>query len=177
MVKKTKTAVFAGGCFWCMEPPFAGLDGVISVLPGYTGGDTPNPTYAQVCGGGTGHYEAVQIEYDPERISYARLIDVFFRQIDPEDAGGQFADRGTQYRTAIFYADAEQRESAIAALRALEKSGRFPKGIKTRILPAGEFYAAEEYHCRYFEKNPALYNRYKEGSGRAAYLRRKWGKA
>lgn len=171
-MSENKKAVFAGGCFWCMEPPFAKIPGVIESLPGYTGGKIPNPTYEQVCAGDTGHYEAVQITYDPAKVSFEQLLDVFWRQIDPTDGGGQFADRGRQYRPAIFYNEKEEREAAETSLRRIEKL--LGKPVRTAILPAMTFYPAEGYHCRYYEKNPERYQSYKEASGRAPFIRRIW---
>ena len=175
-MKEYKRAIFAGGCFWCMEQPFAELAGVSAVRPGYTGGRTENPTYEAVCSGKTGHYEAVEVTYDPETISYEKLLDIFWRQIDPEDEGGQFADRGQQYNTAIFYTDEAQKESAQASIQKLNDSRRFGGGIATRLLPAGVFYPAESYHCAYYRKNPERYSGYKKGSGRADYIKKTWGK-
>ncbi len=171
----TTAALFAGGCFWCMEPPFEKLPGVISVVSGYTGGPEADPTYEQVSSGRTGHLEAVRVVYDPAKIGYAGLLEVFWRQIDPTDAGGQFADRGPQYRTAIFHADPEQQRLAEASRRELGASGRFPRPIVTEILPAGPFYPAEEYHQDYYKKNPQHYKAYRTGSGREAFLARVWG--
>ncbi len=171
-MSETKKAVFAGGCFWCMEPPFAHIPGVIESLPGYTGGHTADPTYEQVCGGGTGHYEAVQVTYDPGKVSYQELLDVFWRQIDPSDGGGQFADRGQQYEPAIFYNDDDEKQKAEESLRRVEKLLRQP--VRVKLLPAEAFYSAEGYHCRYYEKNPEHYKRYKEASGRAPYIRSVW---
>lgn len=172
--KDRAEAIFAGGCFWCMEPPYSFLDGVYDVSAGYTGGRTENPTYKDVSTGGTGHYEAVRIVYDPEKVSYDKLLDIFWQNIDPTDSGGQFADRGTQYRTAVFYKDQAQKEAAEASIDRLEKSGRFEKPVVTAVLPAEKFYPAEEYHQDYFRKNPSNYNGYKVGSGRAGYLEKKW---
>ncbi|HEX7712722.1 MAG TPA: peptide-methionine (S)-S-oxide reductase MsrA [Bacillota bacterium] len=174
--KGHRQATFAGGCFWCMVSPFKTLDGVIGVTSGYTGGKKPNPTYEEVCSGETGHYEAVRIEYDPSKASYSELLDVFWRQIDPTDPEGQFVDRGTQYCSAIFYHDAEQKQLAESSKAKLEASGRFREPIATRILPAGEFYPAEEYHQDFYCKNPSHYGRYRQGSGRSAYLERTWEK-
>jgi len=168
-------ATFAGGCFWCMQHPFDALEGVVSTTVGYTGGHVPNPAYAQVSSGGTGHVEAIQVTFDPERIRYSRLLDVFWRQIDPTDAGGQFADRGDQYRSVIFYHSEAQRREAEASKTALARSGRFSAPIVTEILPAGTFYPAEEYHQHYYRKNPIRYRFYRYGSGRDAFLRRIWG--
>ena len=170
-----RVATFAGGCFWCMEPPFEKLDGVIDVVSGYTGGPEKYPTYGQVSSGATGHAEAVQVIYDPDRISYERLLDVFWRQIDPTDAGGQFADRGSQYRTAIFTHDREQKDLAERSKSAIAASGRFDRPIVTSIVEAGEFYPAEEYHQDYYKKNASHYKAYRVGSGREGFLAGVWG--
>ncbi len=168
-------ATFAGGCFWCMEPPFEKLDGVIEVVSGYTGGEEKDPRYEEVARGRTGHAEAVQVLYDPSRVTYEELLDVFWRQIDPTDPGGQFADRGAHYRTAIFTHDEEQRRLAEASKKALEDSGKFNRPIATKIVEAGEFYRAEDYHQDYYKKSPGHYKRYRHGSGREAYLEKTWG--
>ncbi|WP_338156634.1 peptide-methionine (R)-S-oxide reductase MsrB [Seleniivibrio woodruffii] len=173
---KYETAIFAGGCFWCMEPPFSFLDGVKDVSAGYTGGKVENPTYEDVSAGYTGHYEAVRIIYDPAKVKYEKLLDIFWRNIDPTDAGGQFADRGTQYKTAIFYTTAAQKTAAEKSKDALGKSGKFKESIKTAVLPAAKFYPAENYHQDYAQKNKTHYDRYKVGSGRAGYLKKTWGK-
>jgi peptide methionine sulfoxide reductase msrA/msrB len=175
-MREYKHAVFAGGCFWCMEPPYAGVKGVTGVRPGYTGGKTENPTYEEVCSGRTGHFEAVEVTYDPEAVSYNELLNIFWRQIDPTDVGGQFADRGGQYETAIFYADEEQKQAALASINELNVSGKYKNKVATKVLPAGRFYPAEEYHCRYYLKNPGHYARYKTGSGREDFIRHMWGK-
>lgn len=167
-------ATFAGGCFWCMVKPFQELPGVTKVVAGYTGGRTAHPTYEEVCAKTTGHYEAVQVTYDPAACSYEKLLDVFWRQIDPTDPGGQFHDRGESYRTAIFYHDEEQRRLAEASKKALQDSGRFKKPIVTPIIPAAEFYPAEEYHQDYHKKNPAHYSSYRRGSGREAFIQEHW---
>jgi peptide methionine sulfoxide reductase msrA/msrB len=172
---KTKEAIFAGGCFWCMEPPYSFIDGVQDVSAGYTGGDIENPTYDEVSTGRTGHYEAIRIIYDPEKVEYAKLLDIFWMNIDPTDPGGQFADRGTQYLTAVFYTDAEQKAVAEMSKEALNKSGKFDSPVVTAILPAEKFYVAEDYHQDYYKKNPDHYNRYKIGSGRAGFIERNWG--
>lgn len=168
-------AIFAGGCFWCMEPPFEKLAGVLSVTSGYTGGSVPNPGYKQVSAGGTGHAEAVEVVYDPARIGYAELLEVFWRNIDPTDAGGQFVDRGDQYRSAIFYLDDEQRRLAETSKAALARSGRFAGPIVTVIVPASIFYPAEAYHQDYYKKNPLRYKFYRSGSGRDQFLEKTWG--
>lgn len=175
-MKREELATFAGGCFWCMVPPFDNLPGVIKVVSGYTGGHKAAPTYGQVCSQKTGHCEAVQVTFDPEEISYDELLEVFWRQIDPTDPDGQFFDRGETYRTAIFYHNEEQKQKAEASKRALSQSGRFAKPIATRILPAGPFYPAEEYHQDYYKKNPLHYNQYRRGSGRDAFLAKHWGR-
>ena len=163
-------ATFAGGCFWCMQPPFDYLKGVIHTRVGYTGGHKENPTYEEICLGNTGHTEAVEIVYDPGKISYVELLDVFWRNIDPTQADGQFADRGTQYRTAIFYHNEEQKKSAKESKEKLAKLRKFKKPIITEIEAAVKFYAAEEYHQEYYKKSPLRYNAYKKGSGRADYI-------
>ncbi len=168
------TATFAGGCFWCMESAFQELDGVYAVISGYTGGTTDDPTYEQVSTGTTGHAEAIEVMYDPERISYDDLLGVFWRRIDPTDAGGQFADRGSQYRTAIFYHDDEQRALAEASRDALAESGPFDAPILTEIVAAGPFYPAEEYHQDFYLKDPR-FESYRLHSGRLPFLERVWG--
>ena len=170
-------ATFGGGCFWCMEPPFEKLDGVYAVTSGYSGGEEINPSYNDVAGGRTGHTEVVQVAFDPKRVSYDKLLDVFWRSMDPTDSGGQFADRGTQYRPAIFTHGAKQREAALKSRAALGKSGVFSSPIVVEITPFRAFYAAEEYHQDYYKKNPRRYESYRRGSGRAAFLERIWGKA
>ncbi len=167
-------ATFAGGCFWCMEPPFEELDGVIEVVAGYTGGLTKDPSYEEVCEGDTGHAEVVQVTYDPSRITYNMILDVFWRQIDPTDDGGQFADRGTQYRTAIFYHSDEQKNLAEESKAELERSGRYKRPIVTEILPMSEFYMAEEYHQDYYKKETLRYKSYRKHSGRDQVLKALW---
>lgn len=167
-------ATFAGGCFWCMVKPFDQYDGIEAVISGYTGGHTENPTYKEVCSETTGHFEAVQITFDPAIFSYEKIVEIFWQQIDPTDAGGQFFDRGDSYRTAIFYHSEEQRIIAEESKEKLEHSGRFSKPIATLILPASTFYPAEEYHQDYYQKNPAHYSRYRKGSGREDYINRHW---
>lgn len=173
--KITRQATFAGGCFWCMVAPFEHLPGVQKVVSGYTGGDSENPTYEEVCRGNTGHMEAVQITYYPGIINYRDLLEEFWRQIDPTDAGGQFHDRGISYQTAIFYHDAEQQLEAESSKEQLQNSGRFKKPIATKILPAGVFYPAEDYHQDYHRKEPYHYSRYREASGRDYFIKRHWG--
>jgi peptide methionine sulfoxide reductase msrA/msrB len=170
-----QTATFAGGCFWCTEADFAKRDGVIEVISGYTGGQKANPTYEEVCSGRTGHYEAVQIRFNPEKISYNQLLDLFWRSVDPTDAGGQFVDRGSQYRPAIFYHDAEQNRLAEASKAALDASGRFAKPIAVAILPAQIFYPAEDYHQKYFKTCPLRYQSYRSNSGWDQFREKAWG--
>ncbi len=168
-------ATFAGGCFWCTEADFRKLDGVVEVTSGYTGGQVENPSYEAVSSGGTGHLEAVQVIYDPRKISYRELVDYFFKHIDPTDAGGQFVDRGAQYRSAIFYHDEEQKRLAEESKRELEASGHFKKPVVTEIIAFTRFYPAEDYHQDYFEKNPARYGYYRWNSGRDQFVKREWG--
>ncbi len=167
-------AIFAGGCFWCMEGPFEQLDGVYQAVAGYTAGRVDNPTYQQVSAGTTGHTEAVRIAYDPEKVSYENLLETFWRNIDPTDGGGQFADRGSQYRTGIYYQTEEERALAEASKAALEARGKFSDPIVTEIEPASTFYVAEEVHQDYYKTNADHYNRYKVGSGRDGYLKETW---
>jgi methionine-S-sulfoxide reductase len=167
-------ATFAGGCFWCMEPPFDRLNGVISTTSGYAGGNEIMPTYEQVSSGRTGHVEAIEIVYDPEKVSYDKLLEVFWKNIDPTQANGQFADIGKQYRTAIFFHDDNQQELAEASKEKLDKSGKFGKPVVTEILPAGKFYPAEDYHQDYYLKNPVRYKYYRFGSGRDQFLNKTW---
>jgi methionine-S-sulfoxide reductase len=170
-----QTAIFAGGCFWCMEPPYDDLPGIISTVVGYTGGEVENPSYEEVTTGTTGHAEAVKIEFDSTKISYFELLRVFWRNIDPTNPFGQFADRGSQYRTAIFYLDDNQKQAALQSKKVLEDSGKFKDPIVTQIIQAEVFYPAEDYHQEYYKKNPFHYNSYKVGSGRAGYLKKTWG--
>lgn len=176
MSEKMELATFAGGCFWCMVSPFEEQPGIKEVISGYTGGHKENPTYEEVCSDTTGHYEAVQITFDPAVFSYKKLLELFWQQIDPTDAGGQFRDRGLSYRTAIFYHNEEQKEMAEKSKRELSVSGRFKNPIVTEILPAGIFYRAEEKHQYYYKKMPFHYNHYREGSGRAQFIRENWKK-
>lgn len=169
------TAIFAGGCFWCMVHPFDEWPGVIDVVSGYTGGHKENPTYEEVCSHTTGHREAVRITFDPEVISYAKLLEIFWHQIDPTDAGGQFYDRGDSYQAAIYYTNDEQRDQAMDSMATLAQSGRFPSPIVTEILPAGPFYEAESYHQDFYKTNPAHYSRYRRGSGRDRFIVSHWG--
>ncbi len=168
-----KTAAFAGGCFWCMVHPFDSLPGVVSVISGYTGGQVANPSYQQVSSGGTGHAESVRIDYDPKVVSYQKLLDVFWRNVDPFDGGGQFCDRGNQYRTAIFVADDDQRGLAEASKQAMEK--RFSRTLATQIVAAGPFYRAEDYHQNYYRENPLHYQFYRGRCGRDNRLQEVWG--
>lgn len=170
----TKQATFSGGCFWCMEPPFEKLDGVVSVVSGFSGGTVADPTYKQVSAGGTGHIESVQVTYDPRKISYEKLLAVFWRQIDPTDAGGSFVDRGDQYTSAIFYNDDQEKGLAEESKSALEKTKRFSKPIVTAIRKFERFYPAEEYHQDYYKKNPIRYKFYRFNSGRDRFLDRAW---
>jgi peptide-methionine (S)-S-oxide reductase len=167
-------ATFAGGCFWCMEPPYDKLEGVISTTSGYTGGHRQNPTYKEVTAGDTGHAEAVEVVYDPAKVDYAKLLDVFWRNIDPTVADRQFCDIGNQYRTAVFYHDDTQKRLAEQSRQVLEASGRFPR-IVTEIVPAGPFYPAEEYHQDYYQKNPLRYQFYRYSCGRDQRLEELWG--
>jgi methionine-S-sulfoxide reductase len=170
-----QTATLAGGCFWCMDPPYRKLPGVSEVIVGYTGGSEKNPTYEEVCMGDTGHFEAVRITYDPAILSYKEILDVFWQQIDPTDTIGQFADKGPQYRSAIFYHSEDQKKTAEDSKAALQKTGKFSKPIATLILPAQEFYSAEDYHQEYYIKNPVRYLMYRKGSGREGFLKTIWG--
>lgn len=173
---KTQKAIFAGGCFWCMEAPFEKLPGVISAVSGYTGGTKENPTYEEVSSGGTGHAEAVEITFDPEKISYEELLDVFWMNIDPTAVDRQFVDAGHQYRAAVFYLDDEQKRLAEESREKLQKSGRFTKPVVTEITQASVFYPAEDYHQDYYKKNPIRYKYYRNGSGRDQFLDSLWGK-
>lgn len=174
-IENYKKATFAGGCFWCLVKPFDQWPGVISVVSGYTGGHVENPTYKQVCEGTTGHVEAVQITYDPSILSYETILDVFWHQIDPTDADGQFCDRGSSYRTAVYYHDEEQKQLALLSIEALVKSGRFNKPIVTPVLPAMPFYPAEEYHQDFYKKDPNHYHAYRSESGRDDFIVTVWG--
>jgi peptide-methionine (S)-S-oxide reductase len=169
----TAKATFAGGCFWCMEPPYDELEGVISTISGYTGGTKKNPTYEEVSAGTTGHAEAVQVTYDPTKISYEKLLDVFWRNIDPLTANAQFCDSGSQYRSAIFYHDEAQKRLVEASKKRVQN--RFKQPIVTEIVPATEFYPAEDYHQDYYKKNPIRYKIYRYGCGRDQRLRELWG--
>jgi len=169
-----ETATFAGGCFWCMEPPFEKLAGVISVTAGYTGGKTSNPRYEEVSAGSTGHAESVRIQFDPAKVSYAQLLQVFWHNIDPTVINRQFCDSGSQYRTAIFYHNEAQKKLALQSKAALEKAKTFPEPLVTEITPAGRFYPAEEYHQDYYRKNPLRYKYYRYSCGRDKRLEELW---
>jgi peptide-methionine (S)-S-oxide reductase len=168
-------AIFAGGCFWCMEPPFDKTEGVISTTSGYSGGETANPTYHDVSAGGTGHYEVVRVEYDPAKVSYEKLLQVFWYNIDPLDGRGQFCDKGDQYRAAIFFGNDEEKRLAEASKAAIEAEKHFGEPITTAILPAKPFYAAEDYHQNYYQKNPLKYRFYRFNCRRDARLDEVWG--
>jgi peptide-methionine (S)-S-oxide reductase len=170
-------AIFAGGCFWCEETAFEGVPGVVSVTSGFTGGQKKNPTYEEVSSGSTGHAESVEVIFDPGKISYERLLEIFWHNVDPFDAGGQFCDRGTQYRSAIFYLDDAQRQAALASKAKLEEQPRFKGKIVTQIVAASTFYPAEEYHQDFYKKNPVRYREYRLGCGRDARLKQIWGEA
>jgi peptide-methionine (S)-S-oxide reductase len=172
---KTEIATFAGGCFWCMEPPFDKLDGVIATTSGYTGGHQASPTYKQVSAGTTGHAEAIQVEYDPARISYEELLSVFWKNIDPTTADRQFCDHGSQYRSGIFYHNDEQKKAAEKSLNILNQTKPFDEPVVTEITPASTFYPAEEYHQDYYQKNPLRYKYYRFACGRDKRLEKLWG--
>jgi len=174
--KESQLATFAGGCFWCMVKPFEETPGIIKVVSGYTGGTLVNPTYEDVCSKSTGHYEAVQITFDPVLFPYKQLLEVYWQQIDPTNLEGQFYDKGQPYHTAIFYHNEDQHREALESKKALEESGRFNKPIVTEILPAATFYPAEDYHQDYHTKNPLRYGAYRQGSGRDAFLKEHWSK-
>ena len=172
----TEKAIFAGGCFWCMEPPFDKLEGVITTVSGYTGGQGKNPTYREVSSGKTGHFEAVEVTYDPEKVNYKTLLRTFWTNIDPLNAKGQFCDRGSQYLTAIFYLNEEQMNAALEAKKALIDSNLFDETITTQVMAASTFYPAEEYHQDYYTKNPLKYHYYRNGCGRDIRLKQLWRK-
>lgn len=174
MSKDSEFATFAGGCFWCTEHAFLDMPGVLSVTSGYTGGDLDDPSYQDVCAGDTGHAEAVRVEFDPAKITYRDLLDAFWRSIDPTDDGGQFADRGSQYRSAIFYHSDEQKAEAEASREEINASGRFTRPVATVIESIKKFFPAEDYHQKYCLKNPLQFRSYHHGSGRAAGLGRLW---
>ncbi len=173
---ETKTAILAGGCFWCMQEPFDQVKGVTKTVVGYTGGDKENADYTAVSAHKTQHREAIELTYDPAQVTYDQLLDVFWRNINPTQANGQFHDIGLSYQAAIYYGSEEEKKIAEASKEKLAKSGRFDKPIVTEILPAKPFYAAEESHQKYYQKNPAAYEAYHVGSGRVSYLAKIWGK-
>lgn len=175
-VVQNEKATFAGGCFWCMQSPFDELKGVLSTTVGYAGGDQKNPTYEEVSSGETGHAEAIEVIYDPDQVSYDKLLDIFWRNIDPTTLNQQFSDVGTQYRTAIFYHNERQEELAEEAKMKLDQSDRYKEPIVTEITPVPVFYRAEEYHQKYYQKSPIRYKFYKYASGRPQYLEKIWGK-
>lgn len=170
----TEIATFAGGCFWCVEAPFEGIDGVLTVVSGYAGGKEKNPTYREVSSGKTSHKESVQITFDPEVISYSELVDIFWQTFDPTDVGGSFYDRGSQYESAIFFHDAEQKKVAELSKQLLDKSGKFEKPIATPLIKYTNFYPAEDYHQDYYKKNPKDYYSYRTGSGRDQFIKKHW---
>jgi peptide methionine sulfoxide reductase msrA/msrB len=174
-LKELKTATLAGGCFWCVEADFEKTDGVVEVISGYSGGNEENPTYEEVSAGGTGHVEAIQVHYDPKKITYQEILDVFWRRVDPTDPGGQFVDRGSQYRTVIFYHDEEQKHLAEESRTALDKSGRFKRPIVTEIVKFSKFYPAEDYHQDYYKTHSLRYKYYRLGSGRDRFIKEVWG--
>jgi len=174
---KVARATFAGGCFWCMEAPFDAIPGVVSTISGYAGGKVKDPTYEQVSSGGTGHVESIQVAYDPTRVTYDQLLEVFWHNVDPLDGGGQFCDRGNQYRTAIFFANEEQKRAAVESKRRLQDSGRLKGDVVTPIVPLEAFYPAEDYHQDFYRKNPARYKMYRFGCGRDRRLVALWGKS
>jgi peptide methionine sulfoxide reductase msrA/msrB len=173
--KQLEIATLAGGCFWCVEADFEKVEGVVKVISGYSGGNEESPTYEQVSSGRTGHVEAVQVHYDPSKLTYREILDVFWRHVDPTDPGGQFVDRGSQYRTMIFYHDDEQRRVAEESKRDLDKSGRFKQPIATEVVKFSSFYPAEEYHQDYYKTNPLRYKVYRLGSGRDRFMKEAWG--
>jgi methionine-S-sulfoxide reductase len=172
-----ETATFAGGCFWCIQPPYDKLEGVVKTTVGYTGGTEKDPTYKQVSYGKTGHAESIEIIYDPKKVTYEELLEVFWMNIDPTDSGGQFVDRGKQYRPAIFYHGEAQKKAAEASRDKLAKSGRFDKPIVVEIVEAAEFYPAEDYHQMFYKKDPVRYKTYRNGSGRDQFIEEYWGEA
>jgi methionine-S-sulfoxide reductase len=171
----TRTAIFAGGCFWCIQPAFDKANGVIKTVVGYSGGTEPNPTYQLVSSERTNYRESIEITYDPAKISYEQLLDIYWRQIDPTQADGQFTDIGPSYRAAIFYGNAEEKKIAEASKEKLAHSGKFHKPILTEILPAMKFYPAESYHQKYYQQNPEHFEAFEEGSGRVSFQKKTWG--
>ena len=174
--KNFQKATFAGGCFWCMQPVFDKTKGVVSTTVGYAGGTKENPTYEEVSTGKTGHTEAIEVVYDPSQVTYEELLDAFWQNIDPTDPRGQFADKGSQYRTAVFYHSEEQKRLALESKEKFARSGKFDQPIVTEIVPASKFYKAEDYHQKYYVKNAGHYSLYKTGSGREGFLKKVWGK-
>jgi peptide-methionine (S)-S-oxide reductase len=170
-------AAFAGGCFWCMQGPYDSLPGVVSATVGYAGGEKASPTYHEVSSGGTGHLESIEIVYDPKKVTYEKLLDVFWHNVDPTNPYGQFCDNGSQYRTAIFFENDEQRKAGEASKKAIQDSGVLKRPIVTEIVKAGTFWKAEDYHQSYYKKNPIRYNLYRSGCGRDAKLKELWGDA
>ncbi len=170
-----ETATFAGGCFWCIQPPFDELDGVVKTTVGYTGGKEKDPTYKDVSYGKTGHTESIEIIYDPKKVTYEELLEVFWMNIDPTDSGGQFVDRGKQYRPAIFYHGEAQKKAAEESKAKLDKSGRFDNPVVVEIVEAAAFYPAEDYHQKFYQKSPVRYKSYKSGSGRDQFIEKYWG--
>ena len=171
---ETRTAVFAGGCFWCIQPAFDKAKGVIKTVVGYCGGTEPNPTYDLVSSEKTGYRESIQITYDPAKISYDQLLDIYWRQIDPTQADGQFTDIGPSYRAAIFYGNNDEKKIAEASKEKLVRSGKFNKPIVTEILPVMKFYPAEAYHQKYYQQNPEHFEAFEEGSGRVSFKKKAW---
>ncbi len=174
--ENSATAIFAGGCFWCMEGPFEAEEGVIDVVAGYTGGDLENPTYEEVSSGQTQHREGIKVTYDPSIISYEQLVQIYFWQIDPTDPNGQFADKGFHYTTAIYYFNEEQQQIALAKIKEIDDSKKFEKSVVTKVLPAKEFYLAENYHQDYYKKQSGSYNTYALLSGRKGFIKKFWSK-
>ena len=173
--EQTRTAIFAGGCFWCIQPAFDKAKGVIKTVVGYCGGSEPNPTYELVTSEKTNYRESIEVTYDPAKISYDQLLDIYWRQIDPTQAGGQFTDIGPSYRAAIFYGNAEEKKLAEASKEKLARSGKFKKPIVTEILPAMRFYPAEDYHQKYYQENPEHFEAFEHGSGRTSFQKKTWG--
>jgi len=173
--EQTRTAIFAGGCFWCIQPAFDKAKGVIKTVVGYCGGTEPNPTYELVTSEKTNYRESIEVTYDPAKISYDQLLDIYWRQIDPTQAGGQFTDIGPSYRAAIFYGNAEEKKLAEASKEKLARSGKFKKPIVTEILPAMRFYPAEDYHQKYYQENPEHFEAFEHGSGRTSFQKKTWG--
>jgi len=171
----TKTAIFAGGCFWCIQPAFDKANGVIKTVVGYSGGTEPNPTYALVTSEKTNYRESIEVTYDPAKISFEQLLDIYWRQIDPTQSDGQFTDIGPSYRAAIFYGNADEKKIAEASKEKLKRSGKFKKNIVTEILPAMKFWPAEDYHQKYYRENPEHFEAFEEGSGRVSFKKDKWG--